>query len=124
MPKSGKSSDFFTISYHRNHFASGLYTSPQAIFPQPFEDLSLVKHFRGAPCHSQTQGKIERYHRSIENVITLYNYYFPGELKKTVSDFVQYYNTQRYHESLNNLKPAHVFYGRSKEIISVRKIIK
>ena len=82
------------------------------------------KHIKGAPYHPQTQGKIERYHRSIKNVITLQNYYFPEELKNAISDFVQYYNNQRYHESLNNLTPAQVFCGRSKEILSVRKIIK
>jgi transposase InsO family protein len=83
-----------------------------------------IKHIKGAPYHPQTQGKIERYHRSIKNVITLQNYYFPGELKNAISDFVQYYNNERYHESLNNLTPAQVNCGRSKEIISVRKIIK
>ena len=72
----------------------------------------------------KTQGKIERYHRSIKNVITLENYYLPGDLKKAVSDFVDYYNNERYHESLNNLTPTHVFHGRSKEITSMRQIIK
>jgi len=83
-----------------------------------------IKHIRGTPYHPQTQGKIERYHRSIKNVITLDNYYFPGELERAIAEFVKYYNYQRYHESLNNLIPADVFYGRTKEIISARKIIK
>ena len=83
-----------------------------------------IKHIRGKPYHPQTQGKIERYHRSLKNVVTLENYYFPGELQIAISEFVNYYNDKRYHESLNNLTPAAVFYGRSKEIISTREIIK
>lgn len=83
-----------------------------------------IKHIRSAPYHPQTQGKIERYHRSIKNVITLHNYYFPTELEQAISEFVNYYNNKRYHESLNNLTPVDVFQGRSKEIISTREIIK
>jgi hypothetical protein len=29
----------------------------------------------------QTQGKIERYHRSMKNVVKLENFYFPWELE-------------------------------------------
>jgi len=83
-----------------------------------------IKHVRSAPYHPQTQGKIERYHRSIKNVITLQNYYLPGDLRRAISEFVDYYNNKRYHESLNNLTPADVFYGRSKEIITKREITK
>jgi transposase InsO family protein len=83
-----------------------------------------IKHTRSAPYHPQTQGKIERYHRSIKNLITLQNYYLPGDLRRAISEFVDYYNNKRYHESLNNLIPADVFYGRSDEIIAKRETIK
>ena len=36
-----------------------------------------MEHTRGAPYHPQTQGKIERYHRSMKNVVKLENYYYP-----------------------------------------------
>ena len=39
-----------------------------------------MRHTRGAPYPPQTQGKIERYHRSMKNVVKLQHYYFPGEL--------------------------------------------
>jgi transposase InsO family protein len=48
----------------------------------------------------------------MKNVIKLDNYYSPGELKQRLSEFIEYYNNYRYHESLNNLTPADVFYGR------------
>jgi transposase InsO family protein/transposase-like protein len=83
-----------------------------------------IKHVRGAPNHPQTQGKIERYHRSLKNVIKLENYYLPGELKLRLSEFVDYYNNYRYHESLKNLTPADVYYGRAEKILKQRKKIK
>ena len=41
-----------------------------------------MKHVRGRPLHPQTQGKIERYHRSMKNVVKLDNYYSPGQLEE------------------------------------------
>lgn len=68
-----------------------------------------IKHIRGRARHPQTQGKIERYHRSMKNVIKLDNYYSPEELKRSLSEFINYYNNERYHESLENLTPADVY---------------
>jgi putative transposase len=50
-----------------------------------------------------TQGKIERYHRSLKNRILLENYYLPGQLEARLAEFVSFYNNRRYHESLGNL---------------------
>ena len=83
-----------------------------------------IDHIRGQIYHPQTQGKIERYHRTMKNVIKLENYYFPGELEAKLEEFVNYYNNERYHESLNNLKPADVYYGRDKQILEKRKEVK
>ena len=83
-----------------------------------------MTHTRGAPYHPQTQGKIERYHRSMKNVVKLDNYYYPWDLKKAIHQFVKYYNHERYHESLDNITPADMFYGRHEEIMDRRAIIK
>ena len=83
-----------------------------------------MQHTRGAPYHPQTQGKIERYHRSMKNVVKLENYYYPWELEKAIGQFVDYYNHQRYHESLDNVTPADMFYGRYEEIMDRRQLIK
>jgi transposase InsO family protein len=66
-----------------------------------------IKHI--APYHPHRQGKIERYYRSIKNVVMLENYYFSEDLRNAIAEFVEYYNNHRYHESLNNLTPADVF---------------
>jgi putative transposase len=83
-----------------------------------------MKHTRGKPYHPQTQGKIERWHRSLKNQILLENYYLPGELEERIRQFVDYYNHERYHESLNNLTPADVYYGRGQTILDKRDKIK
>ena len=71
-----------------------------------------------------TQGKIERYHRSMKNVVKLENYYYPWELEQAIAHFVEHYNHHRYHESLNNVTPADVFFGRHPDILSRRERIK
>ena len=83
-----------------------------------------IEHIRGAPYHPMTQGKIERYHRSLKNIIKLQHYYSPSQLVEAIADFVEYYNNQRYHESLDNMTPASIFYGKEKEVQSKRDKIK
>ena len=83
-----------------------------------------MAHARGKPYHPQTQGKIERWHRSLKNQILLENYYFAGELEDRIRQFVDYYNHERYHESLKNMTPADVFYGRGQSILNQREKIK
>ena len=87
------------------------------------EDRDMT-HTRGARYHPQTQGKIERYHRSLKNVVNLLHYYLPGELEREIEGFVEYYNNHRYHESLDNLTPDDVYHGRRRERLNVRDIIK
>ena len=92
-------------------------------FDQYLEGVG-INHIRGKRYHPQTQGKIERYHRTMKNVVKLEHYYFPGELKSKVEDFVNYYNHERYHESIKNVTPSDVYYGRDKELIENRRKIK
>ena len=83
-----------------------------------------IKHVRGAPYHPMTQGKIERWHRTMKNVVKLDHYYSPGDLKRSIGDFVDYYNNRRYHESINNVTPADVYFGRRREVLGIRDRIK
>ena len=83
-----------------------------------------IEHVRGAPNHPQTQGKIERWHQTLKGRILLENYFLPGDLECQIGAFVDYYNNCRYHESLGNLTPADVYFGRDNAIIKRRKHIK
>lgn len=88
------------------------------------EEEYKMKQIHGRPAHPQTQGKIERYHRTMKNVVKLHHYYSPEELIKALEEFVNRYNNERYHESLQNLTPADVYYGRTDEILKIRQQIK
>jgi len=83
-----------------------------------------MDHVRGAPYHPQTQGKIERWHQTLKNRILLENYYLPGDLRQKIDAFVEHYNNRRYHESLQNLTPADVYFGRGQTILRQRERIK
>ena len=87
-------------------------------------DDQSMEHVRGAPYHPQTQGKIERWHQTLKNRIRLENYYLPGDLEAQLGAFVEHYNHRRYHESLNNLTPADVYFGRGQTILLERERIK
>jgi putative transposase len=87
-------------------------------------DEQRMSHVRSAPYHPQTQGKIERWHQTLKNRILLENYYLPGDLETQIAAFIEHYNHQRYHESLENLTPADVYFGRGQAILLERARIK
>jgi putative transposase len=87
-------------------------------------DAHKIKHIRGAPYHPMTQGNIERWHQTLKNRILLENYFLPGDLKAQIAAFVEHYNHRRYHESIDNLTPADVYFGRGPTILAERERIK
>jgi transposase InsO family protein len=87
-------------------------------------DGQKMEHIRGAPYHPMTQGKIERWHQTLKNRILLENYYLPGDLEAQIEAFVADYNHVRYHESIGNLTPADVYFGRGQTILIERERIK
>src|SRR5215471_13528956 len=46
------------------------------------------------------------------------------KLEQSIEEFVSYYNNCRYHESLDNLTPADVYFGRGQVILERRQKIK
>ncbi len=83
-----------------------------------------MSHVRGAPYHPQTQGKIERWHQTLKNQILLENYFLPSDLERQIENFVEHYNHERYHESLENVTPADAYFGRAQSILNKRERIK
>ncbi len=47
-----------------------------------------------------------------------------GDLERQIEAFVEYYNNERYHESLNNVTLADVYFGRDNVILREREKIK
>ena len=92
-----------------------------------FDDQSM-DHVRGAPCQprarARARDKIERWHQTLKNRTLLENYYLPGDLEAQLGAFVEYYNHRRYHERLNNLTPADVYFGRGQTTLLERERLK
>ncbi len=83
-----------------------------------------IQHIVASPYHPQTNGKIERYHRTLKGEVKLVVYEAPSDLKRAVAAFVDYYNQRRYHEGIGNVTPAAVYYGRREAILAWRKEVK
>jgi putative transposase len=83
-----------------------------------------IRHIVSAPYHPQTNGKIERYHRTLKGQVKLVIYETPAVLEQALAGFVDYYNYLRYHEGIGNVTPAGVYYGRRDEILAKRKEVK
>jgi len=56
----------------------------------------------------------------MKNVVKLENYFFPDELRANIESFVNYHNNERYHESLDNLTPTDVYFGRDQQVKAQR----
>ena len=83
-----------------------------------------IRHIVASPYHPQTNGKIERYHRTIKGEIKLIPYEMPGELREAIKVFIEYYDYRRYHEGLSDVTPYDVYTGRHPEILQRRKEVK
>ena len=86
--------------------------------------LRRMKHIVAAPYHPQTNGKIERYHRTAKSSINLFTYESPMALISAMVEFVPYYNYDRHNEALQNVTPADVYHGKRDIILARREEVK
>ncbi len=121
------SSEFLLKDIRRN--TKRIFTSEQKVLivmegVRGEQSIAELCRKYGISLHPQTQGKIERYHRSMKNVIKLNHYFCPSELEKAIDEWVDYYNEKRFHESLDNLTPRDVYLGQGERIKKIREMIK
>ncbi len=90
----------------------------------PMVRKSYLESWQSGDTKPALRGKIERWHQTLKNRILLENYYLPGALEQAIGDFIDHYNHHRYHESLGNMTPADVHFGRAETILRRRMEIK
>ena len=87
------------------------------------EYLNLVgiRHILAAPYHPQTNGKLERCHRTLKTDVNQVPYEVVQDLEAAIRDFVGFYNYRRYHKALGDVTPMDVLEGRREAILERRK---
>ena len=84
----------------------------------------FMKHIFASPFHPQTNGKLERYHRTAKAKVNVFVHHSLEELVAAMEGFVRYYNYERYHEALGNITPADMYHGRQDAILATRQEVK
>ena len=82
-----------------------------------------VRHIFGAPYHPQTQGKVERFNRTMKEKVNLWVYETPEALQAAIDKMVEAYN-ETPHEALKNVSPNDVYAGRKEEVLERRAKIR
>ena len=80
-----------------------------------------ICHILASPYHPQTNGKLERYHRTLKTEVNQVPYEVVSDLKGAIEAFVDFYNHRRYHKALGNVTPADVLHGHRGAILDRRK---
>jgi len=86
-----------------------------------FIRVAGLSHVRTAPYYPQSNGKIERWHRSLKSDCLR-----PGtplcleDARRLVTNFVAHYNTVRLHSAIGYLTPADKLSGKEKAIFAAR----
>ena len=65
--------------------------------------MAGFRHILPAPFHPQTNGKLERYHRTLKRDVNQLPYKIPSNLEVAIVAFISYYNYRRYHQALGNM---------------------
>ena len=84
----------------------------------PLVRQSRRREVKAGYCHPLNCEPLLFYLSSLEN------YYYPRQFDGAIKQWVEHYNNHRCHESINNVTPANVFFGRGQQILSRREQIK
>ena len=76
-----------------------------------------IRHILASPFHPQTNGKLEKYHRTIKLDVNQIPYDVPRNLEEAIMDFVKNYSNRHYHKAIGNVTPTDVLDGRREQIL-------
>ena len=86
-----------------------------------FIKIAGMTHVRTAPYYPQSNGKIERYHRTIKSECIRKGVLLSlDDAREVVAGFVKHYNTVRLHSSIGYITPDDKLHGREKQIFKDR----
>jgi transposase InsO family protein len=90
--------------------------------PVSFSRVSGMTHVRTSPYYPQSNGKIERYHKTIKgDGIRVKTPLSLEDARRSVADFVHHYNTQRLHSAIGYVTPMDKLEGRAQTILAARE---
>ncbi len=87
-----------------------------------FIRISGMTHVKTSPYYPQSNGKLERYHKTIKSTCIRVN--TPSSLpdaQRLVTDFVDHYNNRRLHSAIGYITPADKLQGRAETILAQRE---
>ena len=86
-----------------------------------FIRIAGMAHVRTAPCYPQSNGKIERWHKSLKSeCIRPGTPLTPEDARRLIQRYVDHSNTVRLHSAIGFVTPADMLAGRQKEIHEAR----
>ena len=86
-----------------------------------FIRISGMTHVRTSPYYPQSNGKIERWHKSLKSeCIRPGTPLTPEDARRLIQQYVDHYNTVRLHSAIGFVTPDDMLAGRQKEIHAAR----
>lgn len=87
-----------------------------------FIRISGMTHVKTSPYYPQSNGKLERYHRTIKSTcIRVKTPLSLSDAQRVVTDFVDHYNNKRLHSSIGYVTPIDKLQGRAEIIMAQRE---
>ena len=85
--------------------------------------LAGMTHVRTSPYYPQSNGKLERYHKSLKTECVRPKCAETKEdAERNIKDYVTYYNTERLHSEIGYVTPKQMLEGEQQAIFQQREI--